>query len=58
MTDDFIGVDQKIPDGWIHIMFLGELGTAIGQVLNLGLVSWAVAQVTLFGGCGFLFNRT
>lgn len=29
----------------------------LGQVLNLGLVSWALVTATPFGACGFLSNR-
>lgn len=37
----------------MKVTFLVEVKTAIGQVLNLGLVSWGVAPVTPFEGCSF-----
>ena len=37
MIEYLIHVDQKIPDWFIKIVFLGE---QLGQVSSLGLVSW------------------
>ena len=50
-------MDQKISDWLIEIMFLGKIETAKDEVLNLGLMSWALAQVTEFGAWGFLFDN-
>ena len=36
MTDYLLGVDQKIPEGLIKIMFPGGLKLQLDQVLNLG----------------------
>ena len=52
-TDDLVGADQKIPDWLIKITFLVKVETAVRLVLNLGLVLWALAQVTPFLGLWF-----
>lgn len=49
MTDYFIWVDQKILEWSIKIVFLTEVKTAKYQVLNLSVVSWALAQMTQSG---------
>ena len=57
-TDDLVGADQKIPDWLIKITFLVKVETAVRLVLNLGLVLWALAQVTPFLGLWFfLFSK-
>lgn len=50
-TDDLVGADQKMPD-WL-ITFLVKVETAVRLVLNLGLVLWALAQVTPYLGLWF-----
>lgn len=35
---------QEIPDLQANIMFLGELETAIDQVLSPGLLTWGLAK--------------
>lgn len=56
MKDDFIGTDQKIPDCLIQITIWERLKLQLGQVLNLCLVAWTLAQVMPFWACDFLFN--
>lgn len=56
MKDDFIGTDQKIPDCLIQIIIWERLKLQLGQVLNLCLVAWTLAQVMPFWACDFLFN--
>ncbi|KAF6372055.1 hypothetical protein mRhiFer1_009792 [Rhinolophus ferrumequinum] len=56
MTDYLIDIDQKIPD-WLRLYFWERPKQHSGQVLNLGLVSWALAKVMPFWACGFLFNK-
>ena len=55
-TDYLIGPDRKVSDWLLKVSFLGEVEMQLDQVLNVGLVSWALAQVTLFWVCGFIFN--
>lgn len=38
------------------LYFLESFNQQLGHVLNLDLVSWALAQVTPFGAFGFFFN--
>ena len=51
-----IGTDQEIPDRPIKITFLEKVELHVGQVLSLGLVSWAVAPVTPCWAHGFLLT--
>ena len=43
--------------GWLRLHFWGRSKLQLSQVLSLGLLSWALAQVMPFWACGFLFNR-
>lgn len=52
-ADYLVGANQKIPEWSIKITFLVEVETTMGYILNLGLVSQALAPVGL---CFLLFN--
>ena len=47
---------RKFHIGGLRLCSWESLAQKLAQVLNLGLVSWALAQVTPFWACGFLFN--
>ena len=54
MTSNLICTDQKITDRSWQDYIPGEgWKLQLGQALNLGFVSWASAQATLFWACGF-----
>ena len=47
MTDYLIVLNQKIPDWFLKITYLGEAETANRLALNLDLVSWAFSGTIL-----------
>lgn len=49
VTDDLLGVDQKISDWLIKMIFLVKFRAAIR--------SWALAQMMPFGTCGFFRQK-
>ena len=53
MTDYLIGAAQEIPDWLVKITLLQKIKPQLSQVLNLGLVSMALAQVTPIWAHGF-----
>lgn len=56
LTDYAIGADQKIQTGWLALYFSDKLKQQLDEVLNLGLVSGAIAQVMPF--CLVVFSLT
>lgn len=48
---------RKFQTGWVRLHLWEWLKQQLGQVLNLLLESWALAQVTPLGASGFFFNN-
>lgn len=48
---------RKVQTVWMRLYFWERLKEKVGQVLNLGLISWTLAQVTPLWACSLLFNK-